>query len=109
MYSVNNPSSPVTLFKQGTQLRSFLFIDDLIQCLSFLPNDESSKIYNVGSPEAASIQKFASMIGANYSLSGIPDSSDIVLPDISSISRDYNWTPRFSLEKGSHLVRQFFN
>ena len=109
MHSISNPSTQVTLFKQGSQLRSFLYVDDLIDCLSTLPIHTSTKIYNIGSPEAVSIHDFASLIGANFVLSGDSDSSDIVLPDISSFAGDYNWSPRVSFSSGSSKVRQFFN
>ncbi|QNJ27829.1 NAD-dependent epimerase/dehydratase family protein [Synechococcus sp. A15-24] len=109
MYTLSHASSPVTLFKQGSQIRSFLYVDDLIECLSVLPNHTSAKIYNIGSPEAVSIYNFASAIGANFVLAGDPDSSDIVLPDISSFSSDFDWLPSVSLTTGSAMVRNFFS
>jgi UDP-glucuronate decarboxylase len=99
----------ITVYGEGSQTRSFCYVDDLVEALIRLmatPDDFTGPI-NLGNPHEFTILELARLVIA---LTGLPStivfhplpSDDPVQrqPDISLARRVLNWTPTVELEKG---------
>jgi dTDP-glucose 4,6-dehydratase len=100
---------PLTVYGDGTQTRSFCYVDDLVDGIyRLLLSDEADPV-NIGNPVETSILEFAEKI--NH-LTGNP--AGIVIkekdrgegdpqmrqPDIARAQKILNWQPTVSLEEG---------
>ena len=116
---------PVTVYGDGNQVRSFCYIDDLIEGL--LKLFFSKPIYepiNLGNPEAISIGLLAIKIQEIYANeTGVPyifkknnveylplpkDDPRLRIPDITKASNLLGWTPEISLDKGIKMSLNYF-
>lgn len=115
----------LTVYGDGSQVRSFCYIDDLIDGL--LKLFFSEPIYepiNLGNPEAISIGILATKIQEisakefnipylpqNYNVDyySLPsDDPKIRIPDITKALNLLKWTPKISLEEGIILTLNYF-
>jgi UDP-glucuronate decarboxylase len=105
-------NKPITIYGNGTQTRSFCYVDDLIEALIRLMNspDGFTGPVNVGNPRETSILELAQTIieltGSNSSLEyrELPsDDPKKRCPDISQAIERLEWTPKVSLREG--LIR----
>jgi len=107
---------PITIFGDGSQTRSFCYIDDLVEGLiRLMDQDEIYGPVNLGNPEEHSIKEIAELI---IELTG--SSSEIVYkplpqddpmrrrPDISRARHWLNWEPKVKLEDGLLQVIEYF-
>jgi dTDP-glucose 4,6-dehydratase len=106
---------PLTVFGDGSQTRSFCYVDDLIEGIWRLLNSSEVLPVNIGNPSEMTILEFARRI---LSLTG--SKSEIVLkplpvddpkvrqPDISKAKRLLGWEPRFDLDRGLALTLDYF-
>lgn len=103
-------NEPITLYGDGSQTRSFCFVDDLID--GFLrmmeaPDDFPGPV-NLGNPDEVAIralaEKVVSLCGSSSTVgSGRPLPKDDPLqrcPDISLAKAKLGWEPRISLDEG---------
>lgn len=100
---------PITIYGNGSQTRSFCYVDDLIDGFLRLMNspDEVVGPVNLGNPEEFTIRELAekviSMTGSKSRLVNLPLPSDDPTqrqPDIALASEKLGWTPKIPLEKG---------
>lgn len=101
--------SPITLYGDGTQTRSFCFVGDLVRGIAaamFMPGTQG-EVFNLGNPDERSIREFAELIvrltGTNVPIVHKPlpaDDPKRRRPDISKAQARLNWTPQTSLEEG---------
>lgn len=103
--SINDPSSSLKLFKKGSQLRTFLFINDLVDVLFLQPSLPGATVYNLGSDQVSTIKDFADSLDAIYELVGQTDLNDIVIPVITKIKQQLSWHPKYSIDKGTAIVK----
>jgi UDP-glucose 4-epimerase len=104
---------PITVFGDGTQLRSFCHVSDMVAGLiSLLDSSETfGDVYNVGAQNEISIRGLAELIieltGSPSTVTHIPyavayepgfEDMERRLPDISKIARTTGWTPKMSLK-----------
>ena len=107
---------PITIFGDGSQTRSFCYVDDLVEGLIRLMNqDEISGPVNLGNPDERSIKDIAELIIA---MTG--SSSEVVYkplpmddptrrkPDISLARKALSWQPEVSLEEGLPQAIEYF-
>ena len=107
---------PITIFGDGSQTRSFCYVDDLVEGLiRLMDQDEISGPINLGNPDEHSIKEIAELI---IDLTG--SSSEIVYkplpqddpmrrqPDISQARARLNWEPKVKLEDGLLRVIEYF-
>lgn len=107
---------PVTIFGDGSQTRSFCYVDDLVEGLiSLMDQDEISGPINLGNPDEHSIKELAELI-----IELTSSSSEIVYrplpqddpmrrkPDISQARSKLNWEPKVKLEEGLPQVIEYF-
>ncbi len=109
---------PITIYGDGTQTRSFCYVDDLIDGMYKLMNSNESiqGPINIGNPEEFSMLELAEKIitkleGYNISkqFKELPeDDPRQRKPDISKAKKLLNWTPRVTLGDGLDKTIEFF-
>ncbi|MEM4576624.1 MAG: UDP-glucuronic acid decarboxylase family protein [Candidatus Nezhaarchaeales archaeon] len=108
---------PITIYGDGKQTRSFLYITDAIEALvKFLLIDGlSGEVVNIGSPHEITILELANIIkrltGSNSPIEfhpPRPDDPKRRCPDISKAQRILNWNPKVSLHDGLELTIAWF-
>ena len=106
---------PLTIYGDGSQTRSFCFVDDLVEGVSRLIGVEESYPVNIGNPDEMTILQFAERIiaatGSKSRLVAKPlpaDDPKMRRPDITRARTLLGWTPKVSLEEGlERTVRDF--
>ena len=98
---------PITLYGDGSQSRSFCYVDDLIDGLIRLMNGDATGPINLGNPNEFSIRQLAEQVRAriNPELPLIEkplpaDDPRQRQPDISLARRELSWQPKVNLEQG---------
>ncbi len=106
---------PLTVFGDGSQTRSFCYVDDLIEGIYRLLLSQRSEPTNIGNPHEMTILEFAEKIlAATGSASGIRyqelpvDDPKTRQPDITAARRDLGWEPQVSLEEGLSKTVEYF-
>jgi len=108
---------PITLYGDGSQTRSFCYVDDLIEGFIRLmdaPDDVTGPM-NLGNPGEFSIRELAEkiigMTGSTSALIEKPLPEDDPLqrcPDISLAKQKLNWQPTVALEEGLERTIAYF-
>jgi len=106
----------LTVYGNGSQTRSFCYVDDLIEGIYRLLLSNEVEPVNVGNPAEMSILDFAQLVnrltdnkaGIVYEDYRIPDDPQVRQPDISKARRVLNWEPRVDLEEGLQKTIQWF-
>jgi dTDP-glucose 4,6-dehydratase len=107
---------PLTVYGDGSQTRSFCYVDDLIEGIYRLLLSDEVEPVNVGNPAEMSILDFAHLVnrltgnkaGIVYEDYRIPDDPQVRQPDISKARRVLNWEPKVDLEEGLQKTIQWF-
>ena len=109
---------PITIFGDGSQTRSFCYIDDLIGgfiALMDASNDITGPI-NLGNPREFSIKQLAELVieitGTKSSLifEDLPEDDPLQrCPDISLAQHRLNWQPAVELEVGLQQTVDYFS
>lgn len=108
---------PITIFGDGSQTRSFCFVDDLIGGLMALMNTpaEVTGPLNLGNPDEISIttlaEKIVSMTGSSSPIESKPLPSDDPIqrqPDITAANEVLGWSPKIPLEAGLEVTIAYF-
>ena len=109
---------PLTIYGDGTQTRSFCFVDDLINGVFKLFFSEEHLPVNIGNPSEISILDFARTINnlvgnmagitikASERSEGDPQRRR---PDIQKAKRILDWEPIVKLEEGIKATIPYFN
>jgi dTDP-glucose 4,6-dehydratase len=105
----------LTVYGDGTQTRSFCFVDDLIDGIKRLLYSDESEPVNLGNPGEISILDFAKEI---ISLTGsksrivfhlLPQNDPKVRqPDITKAKRVLGWEPKVSRQEGLRRTLKYF-
>ena len=107
----------ITVYGDGTQTRSFCYVDDLIDCIFKMMNtsDEVIGPINAGNPTEFTIIELAenilSLIGGRSRIIFKPLPSDDPKqrkPDISRAIQGLNWEPKVSLFDGLKRTIEYF-
>jgi dTDP-glucose 4,6-dehydratase len=100
-------NSPITVFGEGSQTRSFCYVDDLIRGLHLLAESGEHLPVNLGNPEEFSILELAqTVIRVTSSTSEIVfealpiDDPQVRQPDITRARQVLGWEPEIQLEEG---------
>jgi dTDP-glucose 4,6-dehydratase len=98
---------PLSVYGQGTQTRSFCYIDDQVEGLVRLAKSSYSGPVNIGNPEEIPIRQLAQeVIELADSSSTItelpmpPDDPKVRCPDITLARRELGWQPQVSRRAG---------
>jgi UDP-glucuronate decarboxylase len=106
----------ITLYGDGNQIRSFCYVDDLIDGLvEFFFNETITGPVNLGNPEPITIAELAQeIINLTNSSSKIKyeklplDDPKTREPDISLAGRELNWIPKISRTDGLKSTIKYF-
>jgi UDP-glucuronate decarboxylase len=99
----------ITIYGDGSQTRSFCYVDDLVDGLVSLMGTSDDVIgpVNIGNPDEFSILELASTVisltGSSSRITHVPlpqDDPRQRCPDISKADRVLSWTPRTKLKEG---------
>lgn len=106
---------PLTVFGDGSQTRSFCYVDDLIEGIYRLLFSERSEPTNIGNPHEMTILEFAERIleatGSTCEIrhQELPeDDPKTRQPDITAARRDLGWEPKVPLEAGLGKTVEYF-
>jgi dTDP-glucose 4,6-dehydratase len=105
----------MTVFGDGSQTRSFCYVDDLVEgILRLLRSDENEPV-NLGNPNEMTILQFGEAVkkatGSNvpFVFKPLPvDDPKVRRPDISKAQRVLGWSPKVSLEEGLRRTTEYF-
>ncbi len=105
----------LTVFGDGTQTRSFCFVDDLVRGLVSLMHSNVADPVNIGNPVELSIREFAETVGkiaevpVNLTYEPLPvDDPKVRQPDISRAKALLKWEPEVDLEDGLRRTIEWF-
>jgi dTDP-glucose 4,6-dehydratase len=98
---------PLTIYGDGSQTRSFTYVDDLVEGIWRLLHTEEAGPVNLGNPEEMTIRAFGERIlaatGSRSSFESRPlpqDDPKVRCPDITRARRVLGWEPRVRLDEG---------
>jgi dTDP-glucose 4,6-dehydratase len=108
---------PLTVYGDGSQTRSFCYVDDLVDgIVKLLYSDEHLPV-NIGNPNEMSILQFAEtinrLVGNRGGITFIKDARSVRdpqqrQPDISRARTILHWEPKVSLEDGIRRTVPYF-
>lgn len=107
----------ITIYGEGTQTRSFQYVDDLVEGMIRLMNSDDSFTgpVNIGNPGEFTMlelaQKVIALTGSNSKLTFKPLPQDDPLqrqPDISLAKKELHWEPTIDLEEGLKKTIAYF-
>jgi len=105
----------LTIFGDGSQTRSFCFVDDLVEGIFRLLHSDYSGPINIGNPEEITVKQFAQEIleltGVNQKLVYGPlpeDDPKQRRPDITKAREILNWEPVVSRMEGLAKTLEYF-
>ncbi len=108
-------NDPITIYGEGTQTRSFCFVDDLVDGLIRLMNCNYSKPINIGNPSEFTILELANLIkekiNSNSELNFFPlpqDDPTQRKPLIKLAKKELDWEPSVELKRGLDLTIDYF-
>src|SRR5881396_3098088 len=100
-------SEPITVFGDGSQTRSFCYVDDLIRGLHLLAESEEHLPVNIGNPNEFSILELAQTVlrvtssKSEIVFEALPiDDPQVRQPDITRARQLLGWEPEIELEEG---------
>jgi dTDP-glucose 4,6-dehydratase len=98
---------PLTVFGEGSQTRSFQYVDDLIEGIRRLMDAQFNKPVNIGNPNEMTILEFAKLIlrltGSRSEIEYRPlpvDDPRTRRPDITRAKEVLGWEPRVPVQEG---------
>jgi dTDP-glucose 4,6-dehydratase len=106
---------PLTVYGDGSQTRSFCYVDDLIDGLVRLFEGSDPDPTNIGNPNEFTVHELArrvlALTGSNSLIVERPlptDDPKVRQPDISRARAMLGWEPRVSLEEGLKRTIDYF-
>ena len=106
---------PLTVFGDGSQTRSFCYVDDLIEGIWRLLNSDHVEPVNIGNPSEMTVLQFAHEIirltgsASELVFRDLPvNDPKVRQPDISLARTILDWEPTVALEDGLATTIEFF-
>ena len=107
---------PITVYGDGSQTRSFCYVDDLLEGMMRLMNHESlTRPVNIGNPSEFTILKLAQKIiektnsRSEIVFQELPQDDPLQRkPDICLARKELNWEPSVSLNEGLDKTIEYF-
>src|SRR5512138_2020611 len=106
---------PITVFGDGSQTRSFCYVDDNVECIWRLLHSAYQEPVNVGNPHEMTILQFAewvrACVGARSEIAFRPlpqDDPRVRRPDISRAREVLGWEPRIPFDEGMRRTIAWF-
>jgi UDP-glucuronate decarboxylase len=111
-------NQPITIYGDGSQTRSFCYVDDLVEGFLRLmaSPDTLTGPVNIGNPGEFTIRQLAEMVtqltGSKSTVTYLPLPSDDPTqrrPDITIAARELNWQPQVALKEGLVKTIAYFD
>ena len=106
---------PLTVYGDGSQTRSFTYVDDLVEGIYRLSMSDEIEPVNIGNPDETTIREFAEEIievtGSSSKIvyEELPDDDPQVRqPDISKAKRVLDWEPKVERREGLVKTLDYF-
>jgi dTDP-glucose 4,6-dehydratase len=106
---------PITVFGDGSQTRSFCYVDDLVEGIYRLLVSDYHQPVNIGNPNEMTIRELAETIiqvtGSRSEISYNPlpeDDPKVRQPDIGTAKSKLDWEPKVSLSEGLSKTVEWF-
>jgi dTDP-glucose 4,6-dehydratase len=106
---------PLTMYGDGSQTRSFCYVDDLIAGIVRLFESGESEPTNVGNPNEFTVRQLAEAVlrltGAKSAIVERPlptDDPKVRRPDITRARATLGWEPQVALEAGLQRTIEYF-
>ncbi len=108
-------NSPITIYGDGSQTRSFCYVDDLVDGLISLMNSKECGPINIGNPNEFTIKELADIVinklSSKSQLTHLPLPQDDPLqrkPFIEKAKSKLNWNPKVNLDIGLEKTIKYF-
>ena len=105
----------LTVFGDGSQTRSFCYVDDLVEGIYRLLHSEYAQPVNIGNPDEITIKQFGEEIikltgtSQKLVLRDLPvDDPKQRRPDITKAKEILGWEPKVSREEGLKITYEYF-
>jgi dTDP-glucose 4,6-dehydratase len=106
---------PMTVYGDGSQTRSFCYVDDLVEGIYRLLRSSTSDPVNIGNPHEMTILEFARTVkritGSRSEIVFQPlpqDDPKVRQPDIGKARKLLGWEPKVMLEEGLQRTLDYF-
>lgn len=106
---------PLTIYGDGSQTRSFCYVDDLVEGIVRLLASNHTDPVNLGNPEEVSIKEFAEIVlrvfDSDVGMTFLPlpqDDPKVRKPDISQARALLDWSPKVGMEEGLRITADYF-
>ena len=106
---------PITIYGDGTQTRSFCYVDDEVRGILALLDSDCLGPVNVGNPNEFSMLELAALVievtGSSSELVYEPLPADDPTqrqPDLTVANRDLGWSPEVELREGLTRTAEYF-
>jgi dTDP-glucose 4,6-dehydratase len=105
----------LTVFGDGSQTRSFCYVDDLVEGIYRLLHSDYHMPVNIGNPDEISLKDFAEEIltltGGHVKIKYLPlpaDDPKQRQPDITKAKQLLGWEPKVSRKEGLKITYEYF-
>ena len=110
-------NKPVTIYGDGTQTRSFCYIDDTINGIYKVLKSNYNFPVNIGNPQEYSLLELVDILKklipnkSKVTFHELPENDPkIRRPDISLAQKKFDWVPKIELEEGlKKTINYFYN
>ena len=106
---------PITVFGDGSQTRSFCYVDDLVEGIYRLLMSDETEPVNIGNPDEITILEFAREVveltnsSSEIIFKDLPaDDPKVRQPDISKARRILDWSPVVDRREGLKRTLEYF-
>ena len=106
---------PITIYGDGSQTRSFTFVDDLVEGIYRLFSSDRVDPVNIGNPNEFTVRELANLVreltGSDSILTSLPlpeDDPKVRQPDIAVARASLDWTPGIQLREGLERTLSYF-
>jgi nucleoside-diphosphate-sugar epimerase len=108
-------AEPLTIYGDGSQTRSFCYVDDLIEGIVRLFERGSAEPTNIGNPNEFTVRQLAERVlaltGSKSPIVERPlpvDDPQVRQPDITRARAALEWEPRVALDDGLRRTIEYF-
>lgn len=107
----------LTIFGEGTQTRSFCYVDDLVEGLmkALFTKSTDGEVINLGNPDERNISEIATLVkelvgsGSDIIYESLPEDDPLQRkPDITKAKKLLEWEPKVTLEEGLKKTIEYF-